>query len=145
MQVSKDLALKIWEEFYGNKLWVRDCFGTWMYKGDYGNVATSRTMPGDSKSYDYSWNIDHIKPQSKFTPSQNPDIMNNYEPMHRVNNQVHKSDDYPSFHVKNVAYQVVKCEYASGFFGLEGYGIKKQSTGQRVDWKGVNKKAWKQN
>lgn len=144
MQVSKELALRIWNEYYGNKTWVQDCFGTWMHKDDYGNEETSRVRPGNSKSYDYSWNIDHIKPQSKFKPNENPDMMNNYEPMHRVNNQQGKSDDYPSFKVKGVSYQVVKCEYAAGF-GLEGYGIIKQSTGERVDWKGVNKKAWKKN
>ncbi|MDR0832128.1 MAG: hypothetical protein LBM99_04465 [Bacillales bacterium] len=131
MSVNRELALKLWNDVYGNNLWVTDCFGTWIYRDDYGDINTTRIRPnGDGKRYNYGWNIDHIFPISR----NGKDAMNNYEPMHHLNNKA-KSDDL-NFNINGKPYQVIKCDIC-GANGLYGKGIKDQQTNKRVDWKGV--------
>jgi hypothetical protein len=57
-----------------------------------------KKTPGDSKSYDISWNVDHIRPPSDFDNEHNSNFFNNYEPMQRLNNN-QKADNYPHFEV----------------------------------------------
>lgn len=127
MEVTVEVAMKLWSDVYGAVKWARDCFGTLMYKDAYSNEAVIMIWPEDGKKYDMSWNVDHIRPKSDFDNQNDADFWNNYEPMHRLNNQ-EKSDNYPDFKVREKSYQVVRC---TGFYG---YGIK-ISNDNRIDWK----------
>lgn len=127
MTIDKQLALKLWHDIYGDNRFVRDCFGTWMCRDAYSNeVVSMKDHLGGSKYYDYSWNVDHIRPKSSFINEHDADNLNNFELIHRQNN-LQKSDDYPDFTVNNKKYRVVKNVYG-------GYGII-DSSGARVDWK----------
>ena len=127
MTVDKELAMKLWNDIYGNRRFVKDCFGTWMCRDAYSNEAVSmKDHEGGPKYYDYSWNVDHIRPKSSFANEKDADFLNNFEPMHRQNN-LQKSDNYPHFEVNNKKYNIVR--NANG-----GYGIA-NSNGNRVDWK----------
>lgn len=128
-------ALKIWDAIFGNNtLWAKDCFGTWMYREDYGKTETVRVMPNtDGKKYHFGWEIDHIRPKSSFENEKNADFLNNYEPMHWQNNR-DKADAYPHFIIDEEQYRVVKCRVCSSN-GFHGYGIINQND-ERVDWKG---------
>ena len=127
MTVDSKLAAKLWKDVFGDKRFAQDCFGVWMCRDAYSNEAvTMKDHLGGSKSYDYSWNVDHIRPKASYEDEKDADDWNNFEPMHRQNN-LQKSDDYTSFTVNNERYQVVKN-------GNYGYGII-NSKRQRVDWK----------
>lgn len=127
MSVDKNTALKIWRDAFGNVEWAQDCFGTWMNINAYSNESVSMRRPGDSKNYDFSWNIDHIRPISDFSYESHADFLNNYEPMHRQNNQ-QKKDNYPAFTIDDNQYRVVR---APNYYG---YNIQ-DSNGKRIDWK----------
>lgn len=127
MTIDKDFALRFWHAVFGDKRFAQDCFGTWMCRDAYSNEAVSmRDHEGGSKYYDYSWNIDHIRPKASYSNENDADDLNNFEPMHRQNN-LQKSDNYPHFEVKGKQYHVVKNNNG-------GYGIT-DSYGRRVDWK----------
>ncbi len=127
MTVDKNTAMQLWNDVFGDKRFVQDCFGTWMCRDAYSNEAVSmQDHNGGSKRYDYSWNVDHIRPKASFQNENDADDWNNLEPMHRQNN-LEKSDNYPHFRVGNVQYRVIKDN-------LGGYGIV-DSRGNRVDWK----------
>ena len=127
MAISKELAMKLWNGIYGDKRFVQDCFGTWMCRDAYSNeVVPMKDHQGGSSYYDYSWNVDHIRPKSDFANENEADSLNNFEPMHRLNN-LQKSDNYPRFEVNHKKYTVVR--NVNG-----GYGIV-DSNGIRVDWK----------
>ncbi len=127
MTINKDLAMKLWNDIYGDKRFVQDCFGTWMCRDAYSNeVVSMKDHLGGPNYYDYSWNVDHIRPKSSFVNEQEADSYNNFELIHRQNN-LQKSDDYPHFQVNHKQYRVVK--NLNG-----GYGIV-DSNGIRVDWK----------
>ena len=142
--MDRENALKMWDGIFGNKKWATDCFGTWMYRDDYGDTETTRTnRPGGTgKAYSYGWEIDHIRPKSDFPKDSNPDLMNNYEPMHWGNNRA-KGDQYPNFEINEMKYQVVRCDICSKY-GFKGYGII-NSDGVRIDWKGVTQRYYKSN
>ena len=127
MEINKNKAVKLWNDVFGeNTLWAVDCFGTWIYKEDYGNSERKRKRPnGDGKEYSYCWNVDHIKPIAE----GGKDEWNNYEPMH-CNNNFNKGDKI-SFKINGTPYQTVRCDLSNG------YGIQNQNTGKRVDWKAV--------
>jgi hypothetical protein len=130
MQVSKDVALKVWALAFGSKEWAVDCFGYLMNVNDYGDFDKSRSIGPNghtSKAYSYGWSIDHIKP----TASNGPDDMNNYEPMWHGNN-AEKSDRYPGFKIDSKNYTVITYRTPRGD---TAYGIQDVSTGLRVDWK----------
>lgn len=127
MSVDRNTALNVWRDAFGNVEWATDCFGIWMNINAYSNKSVYMRRPGQSQNYDYSWNIDHIRPISDFSNESDADFLNNYEPMHRENNQ-EKRDNYPNFTIRNNQYQVVK---TSGYYG---YGIQ-DSNGNRIDWK----------
>ena len=55
--------------------------------------------------------------------------------MHIRNNEL--KSGLINFKIRNVPYQVVKCELSPGY----GFGIKNQLTNKRVDWK-HNQKRW---
>lgn len=134
MKVSSDLAYKLWKDVFGTNLWVQDCFGTWIFRDDYGDTSTLRIRPsGNGNRYNYGWDVDHIFPLSK----NGKDVMNNYEPMHHINNK-EKADNL-NFRIHDIPYQVVRCDIC-GSNGLYGKGIINQHTGERVDWKGVQGK-----
>lgn len=134
MTVNRDLALKLWRDVFGTDLWAVDCFGTWIYRDDYGDVKTMRIRPnGNGQEYNYGWDVDHIFPLSR----NGKDTMNNYEPMHHLNNKM-KADNL-NFKINDVPYQVIKCDICASH-GLYGKGIKNQQTNNRVDWKGVQYK-----
>ena len=127
MTINSELAMKLWHDIYGDKRFAQDCFGTWMCRDAYSNdVVSMKDHLGSSKYYDYSWNVDHIRPKSSFLNESEADSYNNLEPMHRQNKNK-KSDNYPSFKINGKQYQVVK--NANG-----GYGII-DSSGRRIDWK----------
>lgn len=121
----EEKAKKLWKDVFGNVEWAQDCFGTWMHRDAHSNEEVTKTRPGNTKSYDYSWNIDHIRPKSDFKNESEADFFNNYEPMHRSNNQK-KSDSYPDFEIDGKKYKVVKDN--------DCYGIA-DANGNRIDWK----------
>ena len=140
--MSNEIAMKLWKDVFGNKEWAQDCFGTWIKKGDYGVYDRKRVRPnGDGKKYHYGWDVDHIRPVSSFSDESDADFYNNYEPMHRNNNQ-QKSDDYTHFTVRDKKYKVVNCDVCSTK-NMKGYGIADVRTGKRVDWKGVQRRSYK--
>ena len=127
MAINKELALKLWKDVFGEKRFAQDCFGTWMCREAYSNECVPmQDHRGSNKIYDYSWNVDHIRPKASFAKEDEADFFNNFEPMHRQNN-LQKSDDYPHFTVDNKKYRVVKNDKG-------GYGIV-DSFGRRIDWK----------
>jgi hypothetical protein len=136
MSISNNLARELWNAVFGaNTLWAQDCFGTYIYRDDHGDYETTRLRPGGTgQRYNYGWDVDHIRPKSDFTNESDADFWNNYEPMHRQNNES-KADDYPHFTVKNRQYKVVRCDICSSH-NLPGYGIIDVQTNRRVDWKG---------
>ena len=104
MTVDKELAMKLWNDVYGNVRFAQDCFGTWMCRDAYSNdVVSMRDHLGSSRHYDYSWNVDHIRPKASYSNENDADDMNNLEPMHRQNNLA-KSDNYPYFEIKGKKY-----------------------------------------
>ena len=78
--MEKEEALALWDVIYGkNNGWQIDCFGTWMYRNDYGDIETMRKRPGgDGKNYSYGWEIDHIRPKSNFKNESDANFYNNY-------------------------------------------------------------------
>ena len=84
MTINSELAMKLWHDIYGDKRFAQDCFGTWMCRDAYSNdVVSMKDHLGSSKYYDYSWNVDHIRPKSSFLNESEADSYNNLEPMHR--------------------------------------------------------------
>lgn len=134
--MEKEKALLIWEAIYGKEvLWITDCFGTWMYKEDYGDIDKKRIRPkGDGKLHTYGWEIDHIRPKDSYQNEKEANFLNNYEPMHWKNNR-DKTNSFPHFVINNNKYRIVKCNICSGH-GFKGYGIINEN-GERVDWKGI--------
>ncbi|HOI85727.1 MAG TPA: hypothetical protein PLP48_06565 [Acholeplasmataceae bacterium] len=145
MSIANDLARKLWNDIYGaNTLWASDCFGTWIYRDDHGDYETQRVRPnGTGIAYNYGWDVDHIRPKADFNNPNDADFWNNYEPMHRQNNES-KTDNFPYFEVKKRQYLVVKCNICSSH-NLQGYGIIDVQTNQRVDWKGKKNQYYKVN
>lgn len=123
-------AKKIWKAVFGDKEWAQDCFGTWMHRDAHSKEEVLKLRPGNSKKYDYSWNIDHIKPKASFLNESNADFFLNYEPMHRLNNLA-KADNENEFQINGHEYKIVKLE--------NGYGIIDVESGERVDWKAKTK------
>ena len=127
MTIDKEIAMKLWNDVFGNVRFAQDCFGTWMCRDAYSNECVSmKDHFGSDKKYDYSWNVDHIRPKASFANETNADFWNNFEPMHRQNN-LEKSDNYPTFKIGERLYRVVQN-------GNHGYGIT-NSSGNRIDWK----------
>ena len=127
MDIDKELAMKLWNDVFGNRRFATDCFGTWMCRDAYSNEAViMQDHMGGSNRYDYSWNVDHIRPKASFQNEKDADDWNNFEPMHRQNN-LKKSDYYPHFRIGDKQFRVVKDN-------VGGYGIV-NSYGNRVDWK----------
>lgn len=134
MLVDKKIAMKLWKDVFGNSLWAVDCYGTWMYRDDYGktNIKRNNRPNGTGDSYTYGWTVDHIRPVNKFESEEKATFWNNLEPIHYSNNAA--KGDKISFNINGVDYQVVRCEICKSNHQL-GYGIKNVATGQRVDWK----------
>lgn len=127
MNIDRDVAMKLWRDAYGTALWARDCFGTYIYRDDYGDYETTRIRPGGTgRRYHYGWDVDHIRPKSNFANELDADFWNNLQPLHHSNNQ-EKSDCYPYFKINGCQYQVVRDNHG-------GYGIV-DSSGHRIDWK----------
>ena len=142
--MEREDALKMWDDIFGDRKWALDCFGTWIYRDDYGDTEKKRNnRPGsDGKYYSYGWEIDHIRPKNDFEKNSNPDLNNNYEPMHWENNRA-KTDQYPCFNIGDVQYRVVLCDICSRH-GLLGYGITNPA-GIRIDWKGSTNRYYVKN
>ena len=133
--MTREEALKIWEDIYGREKWAQDCFGTWMYKDDYGDYDKYRIRPnGTGQKYQYGWEIDHIRPRSDFKIETEADFLNNYEPVHYMNNR--KKSDEKRFSIRNKQYRIVECDICKKN-GVKGYGIENTETKERVDWKYV--------
>ena len=137
--MEREDALAFWDAIFGKDVkWHVDCFGTWMYREDYGDTSTTRKRPnGDGKEHSYGWEIDHIRPKSNFKKESDANFLNNFEPMWWNYNR-EKADNYPHFIVNNKEYKVVKCDICAEQ-GLLGYGIADKN-GHRVDWKAKQKK-----
>lgn len=142
--MEKDKALEIWDAIYGkNNYWQFDCFGTLMYRDDYGNPDFARIVPsGGSIKYRCGWEIDHIRPKNDFKNEKDANFYNNYEPMQCDNNR-EKADRYPHFKLGGRIYRIVKCNICSSN-GYKGYGIIDEDN-QRVDWKGKTQKYFRTN
>lgn len=141
--MEREEALKLWDIIFGKDIkWARDCFDTWMYREDYGDIEKKRVRPGNTKEYKYGWEIDHIRPKSDFGENADSDLFNNYEIMQWSNNRT-KADDYPQFSIEDEQYKVVKCDICEKQ-GLKGYGIV-DSRGNRIDWKGKCRKCFTKN
>ena len=135
MRVDEDIAMKLWKDVFGDQKWAVDCYGTWMYRDDYGKTDVLRVRPGgNGKQYNYCWNVDHIRPESDFASEEKATFWNNLEPVQISNNSA-KSNSL-SYSINGVRYQVVKCDICKKH-NQEGYGIKNVDTGKRVDWKYV--------
>ena len=134
MEINKDVAMKLWKDIFGDTLWVTDCFGTWIYRDDYGktDVVRNNRPGGTGKSYNYGWSVDHIKPVSEFNNENEATFWNNLEPIHISNNSA--KGDKLTFNINGVKYQVVKCDICKKN-GQNGYGIMNVATNERVDWK----------
>lgn len=128
--LDKKVADKLWKDVFGNVEWARDCFGSWMNRDAWSNEEIMMVRPGNSKEYDYSWNIDHIRPKSDFLNESDSNFYNNYEPMHRLNND-QKSNNYPHFSINNKDYKVFKQK------DYYGYGIIDISSDSKIDWKSM--------
>ena len=126
--ISKELAFKLWEDVFGKEEWASDCFGIMMNKYAWSDEEVILLKPGNTKKYDYSWNVDHIRPKSNFENEIDSNFLNNFEPMHRLNNQ-EKSDSYPIFYIDGKKYQVFRQE------GYYGYGILDVTNNKKIDWK----------
>lgn len=135
MIMDKAMALRIWEDIYGDDKWAQDCFGTWMYKSDYGDREKRRNnRPGGTgEYYEYGWEIDHIRPKSSFEDENDAELKNNYEPMNWNNNN-RKGDNYPNFQLKGHEYTIVSCDICAANH-TKGYGIERVSNHKRIDWK----------
>lgn len=135
MKISKSVALRLWDDVFGadNKI-VLDCYGTYIFRDDYGDHETMRDWK-DGKKHSFGWDLDHIRPVSSFENESEADFMNNLEPIHFENNR-EKADRYPSFVIGDESYTVVRCDIC-GANGERGYGIKNKD-GVRVDWKAVS-------
>lgn len=73
--MTKQMALKLWDDIFDKALWAQDCYGTWVYRNDYGDHETTRKRPGGSeKKYNYGWEVDHIKPKSSFKDESDADL-----------------------------------------------------------------------
>ena len=131
--ITKEIANELWKDVFGDKEWSQDCFGTWMHRDAWSNIAITMQMPGDTKKYDFSWNVDHLRPKSDFNTESDSDFYNNFEPMHRQNNS-EKTDNYPHFTLKDKNYKVFK---QSEYYG---YGIIDESKNKKIDWKSVQNK-----
>ena len=117
-EITEEIAMKLWQKCFGTVRFARDCFGTWMCIDGWGNEPYVTIMPNsDGKKYDYSWNVDHIRPKSSFRNENDADFWENLEPMHRLNNE-EKSDKYPGFSIGKHSYTVVRDEYHGGY-GIE--------------------------
>lgn len=142
--MEREEALALWDAIYGkNNEWQIDCFGTWMYRNDYGDIETVRKRPGgDGKNHSYGWEIDHIRPKSNFKNESDANLYNNYEPMWWNHNR-EKADNYPQFTIDDRTYSVVRCDICSKN-GLLGYGITDKN-GNRIDWKAKKGKYFTRN
>lgn len=141
MTIDRNTAMKLWNDVFGNQLWASDCFGIYIYRDDYGDYDKKRLSPsGSGKSFNYGWDIDHIRPKSDYVNQNDADFWNNFEPMHHSNNQ-EKYDNYPQFTIGSTQYKVVNCDVCQSY-GVKGYGIVNVSTQQRVDWKGVQRRCY---
>ncbi len=47
--MTKQMALKLWDDIFDKALWAQDCYGTWVYRNDYGDHETTRKRPGAVK------------------------------------------------------------------------------------------------
>lgn len=126
MKIDKNLALNIWDDFFGAETKsVKDPYGTLIMRDLYGIDDIC------------GWELDHIRPKNSFTNEKDADFMNNLEPTSSQNN-LEKSDNYPNFKVKEHEYSIVKCDICSRN-NAKGYGIIDED-GNRVDAKGKRKK-----
>ena len=75
---------KIWQQWYGNKVIVKDISGREISLYEF-NIDTER-----------SWNIDHIMPISL----GGTDVLENLIPMH-IQTNIEKSDSFPMFNANN--------------------------------------------
>ena len=135
MTIDKDLAMKLWSDIFGkDTLWAQDCFGTWMYRDDYGDHEKTRNNRpgGNGKYYTYGWDVDHIKPKSKFKNENDANFYNNLEPLQFINNQT--KSDLLEFEINKRKYKVVVCDICK-LHGKNGYGILDIASNKRVDWK----------
>ena len=142
--MEREDALALWDAIFGKGVkWRGDCFGTWMYRDDYGDIETTRIRPGgDGKKHSYGWEVDHIRPKSDFENESEADLNNNYEPMWWGHNR-EKADNYPQFAIDGKDYTVVRCDICSKH-GLLGYGISDKN-GNRIDWKAKQGKYFTKN
>lgn len=139
MELSKIKAIQLFEEIYGRDVeWVRDPFGTWIYKKDFNDGESSRHRPGaeDFPRYRYGWGVILIRPEGKCENLNAAHRMDNMEIVH-LDNIRQINGNYPTFRVNGKEYKVVKLEWE----GLKAdiYGIVDMETKAYVDHKGANK------
>lgn len=126
MSIDREKAFKLWDAIYGTETAVQDCFGTYMYRDDYGD-RQKRRKAKNGEYYYYGWELDHILPESL----GGTDMNNNLEPMNWQNNL--EKADKTVFSINGESYRLYRCTI--GKDGYSGYGIVSDKTKQRVDWK----------
>lgn len=141
--VDKKIADKLWNDVYGDTEWALDCFGARINRNDYNDSERLRNdrPKGSGEPFNYGWTVVEIKPNVNFTPDQ-VSFWNNLEPMHLVNAKL--KDGKERFERGGVEYSVVQCE-ACFAAGVEGYGIKNEKKGERIDWKYVSNSFYENN
>ena len=127
MKINRENALRLWDAIYGKTDLAKDCFGTYIYKEDFGDYVTKRKWQEDGKYYNFGWDVDHILAVSKGGTDDN----NNLEPMHWENNR--EKADKTVFHIGETQYEIYRCKLTVD--GYKGYGIIDRISGSRVDWK----------
>lgn len=131
--VDEKTAKKLWKDVFGDVEWAQDCFGTPIYRDAWSNEAVMMYWPGTDKKYDFSWNVDHIRPKSDFINEEDSHFFNNYEPLHRQNNS-EKADSYPHFEIRGKKYKVFKQK------DYYGYGIIDVDQNIAIDWKSAQER-----
>ena len=133
--IGKENARRLWRAAFGDALWAQDCFGTWMYREDYGKRGELRdNRPGnnDGHFYRYGWVVDLILPIMAFIDKSEALLWDNLEPMNYGNAKA--KGKRTDFLIMGKRFLVVKYPVCSSMNQM-GYGIMEASSSCRVDWK----------
>lgn len=112
MRINRDLAMKIWNEYFGTKKYATDFHGNYMCRNAYGERDYFEYDAYGNKVY-CGWNVHHILPKAV----GGTDAMNNLLPVNIYTNDI--AEDKTTFNIDGVCYQVKK------IYGKHEYNIYK--------------------
>lgn len=101
MKINKDSAMKIWNEYFGNKKYATDFHGNYMCRNAYGKRDYFEYDSDGNKVY-CGWNIHHILPKAV----GGTDAINNLLPVNIYTNDI--AEDKTTFNIDGICYQVKK-------------------------------------